>query len=80
MPGLREAGVAGAALALTGCVAYVIWKLQDTKKSRKAEKVTLKQNVNAEVPEKLVEKETRTETTHEAPTVSQVCFNAALIT
>ncbi|XP_017312247.1 ADP-ribosylation factor-like protein 9 isoform X1 [Ictalurus punctatus] len=71
MPGLREAALAGAALALTGGVAYVIWKLRDTKQNREAEKVTLKQNLNAEKQEKLVEKEIRTETAREAPTVSQ---------
>ncbi|XP_060757181.1 ADP-ribosylation factor-like protein 9 isoform X1 [Neoarius graeffei] len=71
MPGLREVGLAGAALALTGCVAYVLWNLRDTRKRREAEKEPLKQKLNAETPEKLVEKETRTETTHEAPTVSQ---------
>lgn len=80
MPGLREAALAGAALALTGGVAYVIWKLRDTKQNREAEKVTLKQNLNAEKQEKLVEKEIRTETAREAPTVSQVCFNTSLIT
>lgn len=71
MPGLREAGVAAAALALTGGVVYVLW---NNKKRREAEKVTLKQKLNAEEGEKLEEKEIRRETAREAPTVSQVCF------
>ncbi|XP_026772345.3 ADP-ribosylation factor-like protein 9 isoform X1 [Pangasianodon hypophthalmus] len=71
MAGFREAGLAGAALALTGGVAYVIWNLRDTKKRREAEKVMLEQNLNAEKQEKLVEKEIRSETAREAPVVSQ---------
>lgn len=71
MPGLREAGLAGAALALTGGVVYVLWSLRDTKKRHEAEKVTLK----AEKQEKLPEKQTSTETAREAPTVSQVCVS-----
>ncbi|TSK87424.1 ADP-ribosylation factor-like protein 9 [Bagarius yarrelli] len=67
MPGFRELGLAGAALALTGGVAYVFWNLRDThKKTRGAEKVTynVKQNPEVEVeePEKLIEKEIRTKT------------------
>lgn len=76
MPGLREAGLAGAALALTGGLVYVLWNLRDTKKRREAEKLTLEQNLNAKKQEKLVAKEIRTETACEAPTLSQVCVSA----
>ncbi|KAM9457313.1 ADP-ribosylation factor-like protein 9 isoform 2-T2 [Clarias gariepinus] len=66
MPGLREAGLAAAALALTGGVAYAIWNLRSNKKNE-AETPTLEQNVNAEKREKLVEAKVRSESAHEAP-------------
>lgn len=72
MAGLRGAGLAAAALALTGGVVYVLWSLRNTKKTREAGKVSLKQNLNAE-KEKLVEKEISSESAREAPTVTQVC-------
>lgn len=76
MPGLRELGLAGAALTLTGAVAYVVWSLRDTEKRRKAEKVTLTQDLNAEKEEKL---ETRSkESAREVANVTQVCLMTQL--
>lgn len=80
MPGLREFGLAGAALALTGGVVYVIWNSRDREKRREAEKAALKKNVDADKQEKLVEQEIRIETSCEVPKVSQVCFTSLSIT
>lgn len=79
MSGLRKAGLAGAALALTGGVVYVLWNLRDIKKRRQAEKLTLNQHLNEENQENLVENETSRETAREALTLSQVCFNACYV-
>lgn len=76
MSGLRKAGLAGAALALTGGVVYLLWTLRDIRRRRQAEKLTLHQNFNGENQENLVEKETSREAAREARARSQVRFNA----
>lgn len=76
MPGLREAGLAGAALALTGGVVYALWTFRDSKKRRDAEKVTL----NADKQDELVETRIRAESACEPPAASQVCFNGRRFT
>ncbi|XP_027027736.2 ADP-ribosylation factor-like protein 9 [Tachysurus fulvidraco] len=69
MPGLRELGLAGAALTLTGGVAYVVWSLLDTERRRKAEKATLTPDLHADKEEKL---ETRSkESAREVASVTQ---------
>lgn len=56
MPGLREAGLVGAAIALTGGVVYVTWNCLYSRQK----------------PEEPVEIETEKETSKEAPVVPEV--------
>ncbi|XP_046722887.1 ADP-ribosylation factor-like protein 9 [Silurus meridionalis] len=69
MPGLREAWLAGAALALTGGVVFVIWNLRDTKKRRGTQEGDSKHKLKAEKQKQITEKEIKPETARDAASV-----------
>ncbi|KAG7461994.1 hypothetical protein MATL_G00197190 [Megalops atlanticus] len=50
MPGLREAGLVGAAVALTGAVAYVTWNCVSSRKKQESVKKETEKETDKEVP------------------------------
>ncbi|KAL7861114.1 hypothetical protein AOLI_G00174630 [Acnodon oligacanthus] len=77
MPGLREAGLVGAALAVAGGFAFILWSFLQTKKKQQPKKVA--RLLNAEKHAKSSGKEVRTESATQAPTVSEPQENSTQV-